>query len=213
MLDTPAIYKLNMKEIRFHRIYRKMRERCSDKNHKYFCNYGGSGIKLFWKTFDQFKKDMYKSYQYHVKKYGEKETTIDRINSNGNYCKENCRWSTYKVQQRNRTNNRIIIYNGKSGCLSKIAEENNLDQKFLLSRINRWNDVKKSIEQPKKKSRLIIYNNNHYTVKELSKIVNIIPETLRYRIDNWGIKKAIKEKVGKYERIIQPSRKNSKRKS
>jgi hypothetical protein len=45
---------------------------------------------------------MWESYEIHVKEYWEKNTTIDRINPNLNYCKENCRWATWKEQSLNK---------------------------------------------------------------------------------------------------------------
>jgi len=52
--------------------------------------------------FEEFRDDMYKSYLEHVEKYWEKETSIDRIDNNWNYCKENCKRSTPKEQSNNR---------------------------------------------------------------------------------------------------------------
>lgn len=87
---------------RFYNIYRQIIRRCNEPKHKAFKNYGGRGVKNLWQSFDEFKRDMYRPYNAHIKKFGESDTTIDRISSEGHYCKDNCRWATWKVQANNK---------------------------------------------------------------------------------------------------------------
>lgn len=97
--------KHNMYKTRFYRIYKRMKVRINNKNTKEYKDYGGRGIKVSesWQNnFFDFKNDMYESYLSHVIKKGEKDTTLERIDVNGNYCKENCKWATYKEQNLNK---------------------------------------------------------------------------------------------------------------
>jgi len=95
-------FSLNYKTDRFFSIYLGIKGRCNNPNIKCYKNYGGRGIKNEWDKFEDFKNDMYESYLKHINDFGTKQTTIDRINVNKNYNKENCRWATYKEQAINK---------------------------------------------------------------------------------------------------------------
>ena len=87
----------------FYNIWCGLKQRCNDKNTKQYKFYGGRGITYDprWDDFINFKKDMYLKYLYAVKQLKMKKTSIERIDSNGNYCKENCCWIPLKLQAKN----------------------------------------------------------------------------------------------------------------
>lgn len=116
-------YKHGMFGTRFYGIYNGLVQRCNNINSQGYRFYGALGIKSEFADFNDFKKSMYPSYQKHVAKYGIKETTIDRINSMGNYSVKNCRWSTYKEQANNRKDNLLLDFDGEIHTLSQWANK------------------------------------------------------------------------------------------
>jgi len=113
-------------------IYRRwnnMISRCTKPSSNRWKNYGGRGIKVCdsWMKFENFYKDM-----------GDPpgpKMTLDRINSNGNYEPENCRWANYRTQANNRTNNRIILFQGRALTLAEWAREFEISLKKLWAKM------------------------------------------------------------------------------
>lgn len=122
----------NMTGTRFHNIWRSMIQRCRDEHCKIYKYYGGRGIKVCdsWKIFINFKKDMYASYLQHSQIFSEKETTIDRIDNNKNYCKENCRWVTKAEQQKNKRNIIFVRKNSNEEFVSLLQYCNTHNLKY-----------------------------------------------------------------------------------
>jgi len=85
----------------FYKRWWHVRARCKFKWDKDYKNYGGRGIIFEWEFYNDFVKDMYKSYLAHVKKHGDKDTTLERIDVSKSYTKSNCRWATRKEQGMN----------------------------------------------------------------------------------------------------------------
>lgn len=97
-------------------IWRSMRARCNNPRQKYYPSYGGRGIRVCarWEQdFNNFITDM-----------GRRPSSahsIDRINNNGNYEPDNCRWATASEQRSNRRDSRLVEWEGERRTLTQWA--------------------------------------------------------------------------------------------
>lgn len=118
---------------RLYEIWRQMHRRCYGENTKNYYNYGGRGIKICkeWKgNFEAFEKwSLANGYT--------EDLTIDRIDVNGDYCPENCRWATMKQQANNKRNSHYIEYGEEKHTISEWADIYGVEQRRLYDRLSR----------------------------------------------------------------------------
>lgn len=120
-----------------------LKYRCGNPNSKDYENYGGRGITYDprWERFEAFFEDMGSP--------PSNAHSIERLDVNNNYCKQNCVWADAKVQARNRTTNVHITYQGQTKILIEWAEVLKLNYKTLEARLYKYNwPVEKAFTAP-----------------------------------------------------------------
>lgn len=130
---------------RLYRIWENMRSRCNYVGNTNYKNYGGRGIKVCeeWNNYEVFRG-------WALENGYTDNLTIDRIDVNGNYCSDNCRWTTVKEQSRNKTVNHLLTLGGKTQCVSAWCEELKITESCLRKRLKLGWSVEKALLTPVK---------------------------------------------------------------
>jgi hypothetical protein len=136
-----------MSHTKFHEAWSAMRKRCHLDSRHDFKHYKGRGIKVCkrWLDFINFRDDMFESFQQHIEKFGVSNTSLDRIDNNNGYCKENCKWSTRKEQAINRSTTRWIEFNGEKKTLTDWADDIGMSVTGLADRFKAGWSVEKAL--------------------------------------------------------------------
>lgn len=129
---------------RIYRIWRSMKYRCYNSDYSNYENYGGRGIIVC----DEWKDNFQAFYNWAIQNGYNDKLTIDRINVNGNYEPMNCRWETMKVQENNKRNNRVLLYNGKEQTITQWADEIGIKRETLISRLNAGWNIERALTEP-----------------------------------------------------------------
>ena len=113
---------------RLYGIWRHMRQRCNKPYSANYKDYGERGISICkeWENFSEFEK-------WALSNGYADNLTLDRIDTNGNYEAENCRWISHSAQQRNKRNNLFVEYNGEKMCIREASILSGIPPVKLLS--------------------------------------------------------------------------------
>lgn len=119
-----------------------MRKRCLKPNTRAYKEYGGRGIKICerWNSFENFFADMGPA--------PTKLHSLDRIDVNGPYAPENCRWATDKMQARNKRTTVYLTALGETRPMAEWAELMGIQNKRIHARLKRGWDVERAIFTP-----------------------------------------------------------------
>lgn len=145
--------------------YRNMMSRCNNPNATSYNNYGGRGIKVcprWQESFFNFYGDMGPRPEY---------TSLDRIDYNGDYNKENCRWASQQEQMRNTSANNVLVYGDEVMCIQEWGEKLGIKANTLVYRIRRGWPIGEALELEKRTK--VVYNGRLSAV-EIIDIVNRI---------------------------------------
>lgn len=129
---------------RVYQIWADMRRRCQTPSCGSYEEYGRRGIKVCqrWERFVLFLEDM-----------GHPPTDkheLDRVDNNGHYEPDNCRWATEKTQARNRRSNRILDFQGESMAVVQWSEKLGISQSVINSRLRNGWSVERTLSTPKR---------------------------------------------------------------
>jgi len=116
-----------------------MKVRCTNKRNAAYPRYGGRGIKICkrWFSFENFFADMGRR--------PSAKHSLDRIDNNGDYTPNNCRWATAFEQGKNKRNNKIITFNGKSKCISEWEKITGIKRRTIQARLMHGWTVKNAL--------------------------------------------------------------------
>ena len=128
------------KGTKIYNIWRGMRDRTMHSSHRQYKDYGGRGIKVCdeWQDFKTF-------YNWAINNGYKDGLTIDRINNNGNYCPNNCKFSTREEQANNKRNNHILTFKGESHNVTEWANKFGVSHCAILMRLKRGWSIEKTL--------------------------------------------------------------------
>lgn len=126
-------FKHGLTNTKLFKIWQNMKNRCYNKNADNYSYYGGRGIKIC----NEWLYDFVCFYDWANKNGYKDGLTIDRIDGNGNYEPNNCRWANFIQQANNKVNNRILEYNGEKHTMAQWSRILKINNRTLSTGINR----------------------------------------------------------------------------
>lgn len=139
-------YKHGMTNTRLFHIWQNMRGRCYCKTNYDYKDYGNRGIKIC----DEWKYEFLNFYNWAINNGYKENLSIDRIDVNGNYEPNNCRWADNFTQANNKRNNKKYMYKGKLYTVRELTKIYGLNYEIISARLHKGWNIEKAISlEPK----------------------------------------------------------------
>ena len=129
--------------------WRCIKERCYNPHNVSYKHYGGRRIKMD----DSWRNSFYNFFLWATKNGFSPELTIDRINPNGDYTPDNCRWATINEQNNNKTSNNKITINGETDTITNWCRRFKINRQSVYKRLYRGWDIIRAITEPMHRGR------------------------------------------------------------
>lgn len=139
--NKPNSLKHGLSSTKLYIVFSAMKQRCYNKNNKDYSGYGNRGIKIYQEWLNNYEK-----FHNWALNNGYKEGLyIDRINNNGNYEPNNCRWINNKENTNNTRKNNHILYKGKTYTIQEFSEFCKISRTTLVQRLKLGWDLEKIV--------------------------------------------------------------------
>ncbi len=175
-------------------VWKSMKGRCYTKTNSAYNHYGARGIKVC----DEWKNDFMVFYSWAIEngydpKAQSREYTLDRINVNGNYEPDNCRFVNMEIQANNKTDTQRHLVNGEYLTIRETSNKYGVPYKRLKGLHDHGMSIEKAISHETIRGEQFTYNGETHNLEEWAKIYNLNYVTLHARVHRykWDIEKAL----------------------
>ena len=132
-INVSKNHKHKQSRTRLYNIWQNMKGRCYNEHDARYFRYGGRGIRVC----DEWRSDFSAFYNWALNNGYDESLTIDRIDNDGNYCPNNCRWSTVQEQSLNRSTNVLIKIGNATKAISEWCKIFQLKESTIRARYDR----------------------------------------------------------------------------
>lgn len=177
---------------RLYGVWAGMLQRCFYEKHKEYPSYGGRGITVCdeWKDYAVFRDWAYANG--YDENHDAKSCSLDRIDVNGNYCPDNCRWVDMKTQSRNTRRNFLVKYKGELRPASEVAEREGVKAHTLIKRLKSGYSLEEALShtriyRPITRPVICVELNRRFdSILDASGFVNVRPSAINHALSHGG---------------------------
>lgn len=190
-------------DTQLYNVWYAIKQRCYYQKNASYKNYGARGIKMC----DKWKDDFQAFYDWSISNGYKKGLQIDRINVNGNYEPNNCRWVSNYTNANNKRNNINFTYNGKTMTLKEWCRYLNVSYKTCTTRYYRGHSIEECLNliplndtrkgKIPKNAKLYVYNDKIYTIGKLADELGIKRSKMYYDVNKGVLPKGVTKYNGR----------------